>query len=79
MSEMSVTLSDSGKRKEALYKLSTCSHLAMYYRLRYLRVLDYACRWLYPLLFIIFVASIFAAIPLHPVGANGSEMRISTC
>ena len=82
MTEVSVTMSDSGRRKEALYKLSTCSHLAMYYRLRYLRVLDYACRWFYPLLVCIFVASIFASIPMHPVGATGddpSSLVANTC
>jgi len=62
-------------KKEIVYQLTTCTSLEAYYSLRYLRVLDYSMRWLFPILYLLFVLAQASTIASQPDGTT-AELQV---
>lgn len=65
-------------KKEIVYQLTTCTSLEAYYSLRYLRVLDYSMRWLFPILYLLFVLAQASTIASQPDGTT-AELQAVAC
>ena len=76
--ELRATLAERGGKKKLAWNMATCSQVRIYYSLRYLRVLDYAMRWLFPLMYAIYLVIMFGTIGSTVDGSSGRPVA-RTC